>query len=167
MCEWAGGVEIFPDAAEQARKKGIDMVEEGDIEALALPIAPGSLDVILCLDVLEHLVDPWIAVRKLHTFLKPGGVMIASLPNVRNLKVIVPLIIFGDWKYTKEGLLDKTHLRFFTRKTAMELMECSGLKVDKVPTFFQRGSKAAIVNTLTFSLFKNFLQFQYLVRAAN
>ena len=122
---------------------------------------------ILCLDVLEHLVDPWMTVRKLHAFMKPGGVMITSLPNVRNLKVIVPLILFGDWKYTKEGLLDKTHLRFFTRKTAVELMECSGLKVDKVPTFFQHGSKAAIANTLTFSLFKNFLQFQYLIRAVN
>ena len=72
----------------------------------------------------------------------------------------------GKWEYTDEGLLDRTHLRFFTKKTALNLLESSGLKVDKIKeTGFEKGNKTRVANLITFSLFKPFLTAQYVFRA--
>ncbi|MDO8444906.1 MAG: class I SAM-dependent methyltransferase [Deltaproteobacteria bacterium] len=164
-CEWVCGVELFHEAAEEARGK-LDEVYEGDIEKINLPIEEGSLDVVLCLDVLEHLIDPWSVVHKLDMLIKPGGVLIASIPNVRHFKASFPLFFLGQWDYRDAGILDSTHLRFFVRETAVKLMECSGLTVDMVKaTGFEKGSKSRTINILTFSLFRPFLEVQYLIRA--
>ena len=127
---WAGGVELFPDAAENARSV-LDQVWCGDLEATSFEtaIAPASLDVILCLDVLEHLVDPWTVVKRLSPLLKTDGRLIISIPNIRNWKFIRKLLMNGDFHYRDAGLLDRTHLRFFVRDTAIELAEAGGLKV--------------------------------------
>ena len=165
QCDWACGVELVHEAAEIARSK-VDLVIEGDIENIDLPIEPETLDVILCLDVLEHLINPWKVMSKLEALLKSDGVIIASIPNVRNFHVILPLIFRGEWKYLDMGILDKTHLRFFTRSTAIELIESSGLKIDMIKeTGFERGSKTRVANLVTFSIFKPFLVVQYLIRA--
>lgn len=166
LANWVGGVELVADVVS-AGKSNLDLLLEGNIENMELPISHSSLDVILCLDVLEHLVDPWAAVEKLKKYLKPNGVIIASLPNVKNLKVLLPLVLKDDWQYAQCGLLDRTHLRFFTKKTAIALFENAGLHVDTVPTFFNKKGSAGLVNTLTFGLFRSFIQFQYLVRARN
>jgi 2-polyprenyl-3-methyl-5-hydroxy-6-metoxy-1,4-benzoquinol methylase len=128
--EWAGGVELFADAAEKARSV-LDQVWCGDLEQSGFDteIAPQSLDLILCLDVLEHLVDPWTVVKRLSPLLKPEGRLIISIPNIRNWKFIRKLFFNGDFHYRDAGLLDRTHLRFFVRATAIELAEAGGLKV--------------------------------------
>jgi 2-polyprenyl-3-methyl-5-hydroxy-6-metoxy-1,4-benzoquinol methylase len=165
QCDWACGVELVHEAAEITRSK-VDLVIEGDIENIDLPIEPESLDVILCLDVLEHLMDPWKVISKLEMLLKPDGVIIVSIPNVRNFHVVFPLIFRGEWKYLDIGVLVKTHLRCFTRSTAIKLIESSGLKCDMVKgTGFERGSKTRVANLVTFSIFKPFFVFQYLIRA--
>lgn len=164
ICDWAGGIELFPDAAQSARAKDLDLIIEGDIEFVQIPIEKNSLDVILCLDVLEHLSDPWRIVELLTTFLKPGGTVISSLPNVRHFSVVVPLLIKGAWKYTDHGLLDRTHLRFFTKKTAIQLLESSGLDVLQINSTGIQG-KAAIANACTLGFFRPFFEFQYLLRA--
>jgi|MudIll2142460700_1097286.scaffolds.fasta_scaffold102134_2 SAM-dependent methyltransferase len=164
-CLWAAGVEVSPQAADIARGK-VDLMLEGNFEAMELPINKGSLDLILCLDVLEHLIDPWTAVRRLHQLLVRGGVMIASIPNVRSFRVLAPLLFRGEWQYAQGGILDKTHLRFFTRQSAIELLESSGLNVDLVDaTGLEKGRKTTIANALTFSIFKPFFEHQYLIRA--
>ncbi len=164
-CNWAGGIELFHHAAETARGK-VDFVLEGSIEKDGLPFNSNSIDVILCLDVLEHLVDPWAVVSHLHTLLKPGGLMICSIPNVRNFRVILPLIFYGKWSYTAYGILDKTHLRFFTKESAISLVQCSGLVVDKVlPTGFEKWDKVRVINLLSLSMFKPMFDYQYLIRA--
>jgi 2-polyprenyl-3-methyl-5-hydroxy-6-metoxy-1,4-benzoquinol methylase len=166
-CQWVGGIELFHDAAEIAKGK-IDLLIEGNIESCAMPFEEKYFDVILCLDVLEHLVDPWSAVNNLHRFLKPGGVLICSIPNVKNMSVLVPLLFRGHWEYSAKGILDKTHLRFFTKKTAIDLASCSGLSVDMVlSTGLEKGRKSAFWNLLTLGLFKSFFEFQYLIRAVN
>jgi len=128
---YAAGIELVPQAARQA-EQSLDAVIIGNIEVSELPFAAGSFDMILALDVLEHLVDPWAVVRRLHRLLAPNGVIIASIPNVSHYSVAMPLLIRGRWSYVDEGLLDRTHLRFFTQRTAVELMSCSGLMVDKI-----------------------------------
>lgn len=127
--QWAGGVEIV--ASEAARAKDVcDEVWSTNIESdrIEQRIAAGSLDLVLCLDVLEHLVDPWSVVDRLSTLLAPGGRLIVSVPNIRNWKFIRNLLFKGDFNYRDSGLLDRTHLRFFVRHTAIALAEHGGLR---------------------------------------
>ena len=101
-CAWVGGVEMMPDAAARAREK-LDEVYPVNIEQNPIPIPERSLDLILCLDVLEHMVDPWAVICRLHKLLKPGGSLIASIPNVRNQAVLFPLLFQGKWNYAEAG----------------------------------------------------------------
>ncbi len=139
-------------------------VEDAPIEANA---QAESLDLILCLDVLEHLVDPWATVKRLTPLLKTGGRMIVSLPNIRNWKFIRGLFFKGSFRYTDAGLLDRTHLRFFVRETAIELIECGGLKLvdcvdakDYSPFEFRK-----ILMTLTAGGMSDLLAKQYIIVA--
>lgn len=127
---WAGGVELEPGAAERAERR-FDRLWREDVQGFdpGAEIAPGSLDLILCLDVLEHLPDPWAVVRRLSPLLRPGGRLIVSVPNIRNWKFIRGLLLRGDFHYREAGLLDRTHLRFFVHETAAELAACGGLRV--------------------------------------
>lgn len=131
--EWAGGVEIVASEAERA-KAVCDAVWSTNIEQDRTEegIPAGSLDLILCLDVLEHLVDPWTVVDRLSTRLSPEGRLIVSVPNIRNWKFIKNLLFKGDFRYRDAGLLDRTHLRFFVRDTARELAEHGGLQARHV-----------------------------------
>jgi SAM-dependent methyltransferase len=161
-CDIALGVELFPEAAEVAIGK-VDKLYEVNIETADLPIGNESVDVILCLDLLEHLINPEAVIEKLHKYLKPGGVLIASLPNVRHVSVILPLLFLDKWSYADRGILDKTHLRFFVRGTAILLLESSGLTVDQVVA--REGRKGKFISLVTFGLFQSFYTSQYLLRA--
>ncbi len=127
---WAGGVERVATEAERAaavceRVWCLDV----ERECFEAGIAPASLDLVLCLDVLEHLADPWDVVRRLSPLLAPGGRLIVSVPNVRNWKFLWGLAARGDFHYRDSGLLDRTHLRFFVRETAVDLVGAGGLRV--------------------------------------
>jgi glycosyltransferase involved in cell wall biosynthesis/SAM-dependent methyltransferase len=163
-CAWVGGVEMMPDAAALARKK-LDDVFLVNIEKSDIPVPEGSLDLILCLDVLEHMVDPWAVVCRLQKMLKPGGALIASIPNVRNQAVLFPLLFQGKWDYADAGFLDRSHLRFFVRESAIELVASSGLKVDMVlSTGLGRSRRTRVVNSMLPSLVKSIFEKQYLIR---
>lgn len=167
-CSWVGGVELTMDAALKAKDQ-LDFFLEGDVEKIQLPIEAASLDLILCLDVLEHLVDPWMIVRSLSKLLKPGGVLIVSLPNIMHRSAMMPLLLNDRWDYTPSGILDKTHLRFFTKNTAIELLEQAELNVDLVLPVLQisKRSKTWFFDMLTFHVFRRFFTTQYLVRGVN
>jgi 2-polyprenyl-3-methyl-5-hydroxy-6-metoxy-1,4-benzoquinol methylase len=128
--EWAGGIEFVDAVAERAEAR-LDRVWRGDAAQAPLEaeIAAGSLDLVLCLDVLEHMPDPWTMVRRLSRLLRPGGRLILSVPNIRHWKFVWCLIARGDFTYRDAGLLDRTHLRFFVRRTAIELATCGGLEL--------------------------------------
>ncbi len=127
---WSAGVEPFAEVCQADRL--IDQFFKLNIEQALPDLPPASIDLLLCLDVLEHLVDPWQAVHKLDALLKPGGQMIISLPNIRNYHILVDLAFGGKFNYGDSGILDKTHLRFFTRQTAIELAQCAGATVTHV-----------------------------------
>src|SRR5439155_876226 len=129
------GVEVNPVAAEVARSR-CDAVHVGDItqmlEDRRLPSA--AFDVIVAGDVLEHLVDPSIVVRGCRRLLRPGGFLLASLPNVTHTAVILEMCR-GRFQYRPEGLLDATHLRFFDQESALALFTDAGYNatlVDRV-----------------------------------
>ena len=164
IAKWIGGVELFPSAAAEAAEV-LDYIRQGNIETLELGLDAGSLDVVLCLDVLEHLVDPWATIRKLTALLRPGGMLIASLPNVRHIKVVMPLLLRGEWTYGSFGLLDRTHLRFFTRGTATQLIETAGLRVDAIrPIGLAWTPLKRFVRAVTLGQLDDLLTFQYLLR---
>lgn len=163
---YTAGIEIAESAAVAARALA-DEVHCADFERSQMPQVTQRFDVVLCLDVLEHMVDPWAVVDRLVTdYLAEGGLLIASLPNVRHYSVVLPLLFRGRWDYADAGLLDRTHLRFFTRDSAMSLLSHARLgAVSCMATGFEGWSKKRIVNALTLGVFREFVTYQYYVSA--
>lgn len=160
------GVEISEAAAQNAIVHA-DEVYCLDFERVELPSRNTKFDVILCLDVLEHMVNPWLMVDRLVTqHLMPGGTLIVSLPNVRHYSVVLPLLFRGRWDYQDAGLLDRTHLRFFTRDTAICLLSHPALGTVRCRgTGFDWPSRKGIFNTLTGGVFQELLTYQYYLTA--
>ena len=121
------GIEREPRAAAIARSR-LTSVIEGDVEALVLPFDDGAFDCIVCADVLEHLIDPWMMLRKLSRLLRPGGTFVASIPNIRNIEILARLVE-GRWTYEDAGLLDKGHLRFFAKADIEDMLKQAGFSV--------------------------------------
>jgi 2-polyprenyl-3-methyl-5-hydroxy-6-metoxy-1,4-benzoquinol methylase len=118
------GVELSPEAAREAALR-YDDVFVGPLESF--DTLERFKQVVLA-DVLEHMVDPWAALRHVvDDLLEPGGRVIVSLPNVRHWRVIASLMLQGRWRYVDEGILDRTHLRFFTAVEARLLLAGAGL----------------------------------------
>ena len=126
------GVEIDPVAAERARPY-CDQLIVGDIETLALAeaVGPVKFDAIIFADVLEHLRDPAAALRKCCQLLKSDGCVVASIPNVTHASITYELA-HGRFDYGDKGLLDDTHIRFFSKKSAIELFESADLLVERL-----------------------------------
>jgi len=164
-CTTIDGIELTESVALEA-KPYLNTMWIGDAEEIITTLEDERYDAILCLDVLEHLVDPWKFVAQLSRVLKTGGVIIASIPNLRTFKVIANLTFFGRFTYADQGIMDRTHLRFFTKKSALHLLETKTLTVDNWNhSPFAPWSKSAIVNALSVGLVRDFLTEQYLVRA--
>ena len=121
------GIEVVPEAARRARGR-LDEVFEGDAEALELSFEHGTFDCVVCGDVLEHLRDPERFLERVRGWLVPDGRVVASLPNVRHHSVVSALLD-GNWSYEPAGLLDETHLSFFTRRDMVDLFERAGFQV--------------------------------------
>jgi len=157
------GIEIDLRASEAARAKRLTVVT-ADIERENVDFHGHRFDLILCLDVLEHLRDPWSALQAIAThYLNEGGYVIASIPNICHLSILSGLIFRDEWNYEEAGILDITHLRFFTRKTALKLFRGADLDVDIVKSRFSRKTHRNL-DFLTFGMFRRFLTLQILVR---
>ena len=123
------GVELEPAIAELARPR-LDQVLVGDVESMVLPFPAGTFDCIICGEVLEHLRDPWTMLRRVRELLRPQGVLIASFPNVANIGIIRDLVA-RRWTYQDAGILDRTHLRFFTKAEFAAALEQAGLRAEQ------------------------------------
>ena len=149
------GIECVPEAAELAARR-LDRVAVGDVEELeaaALGLDEGTVDCLVYGDVLEHLQDPWALLKQHSAWLRPDGTVLACVPNVQHWSVIVQLLQ-GKWQYQREGLLDWTHLRFFTLEGVAQLFAQAGLQVFEVQTRQATGAGA------------DFQQFQQLLAPA-
>ncbi|MBM3547151.1 MAG: class I SAM-dependent methyltransferase [Alphaproteobacteria bacterium] len=158
---WAAGIEIETSAADRARPY-LDQVVTGNVESIDDALIPRDLDLILCLDVLEHLVDPWRVVHRLARRLTPGGAIVACIPNLRHVGTLLPLALKGRFDYVESGTLDRGHLRFFTRSSVTELFQQAGLivRID-APV----AGKSAVLNALTLGFARDLCAYRYFVRA--
>lgn len=161
----AHGIELDPKARAEASKV-LDKVFCEDLSQNDPKDIPGSYDLVLCLDVLEHMYDPWKALERVRSLLKPNGTLFVSIPNIRNFRATFPLLLKGDWQYEEAGILDSTHIRFFTKKTAKSLVENAGFEIHAWGSSgCQPGSKTYWANLATFSLFREFFDLQYFIVA--
>ncbi len=124
-------IEGYAPAAEAAQPR-VDRLLAMPLEE-ALPLLAGEqFDCIVMNDVLEHLIDPWAALKQLRPLLSPSGVVVASIPNIRYFEVFKQYFLEGQWKYQRDGVMDRTHLRFFTRKSMVDLFEDSGYTMQSI-----------------------------------
>lgn len=159
------GVEYQPEAAAVAAK-ALNHVLTGSVEA-ALPQLPTHyFDCIICNDVLEHLVDPYTVLMNLQPLLAHGGVLVASIPNIRHWPEFVDYTLRGNWTYQHNGVLDRTHLRFFTRKSIIAtLLQCDYevMRIEGINPHYSRAQK--IASALSFGALTDTLYMQYAVVA--
>jgi 2-polyprenyl-3-methyl-5-hydroxy-6-metoxy-1,4-benzoquinol methylase len=130
--DWeVSGIELFPDEAAKAAGY-YDMVWTGDVHQVLETIRDKRYDVIVFNDLLEHLVDPGKALLQCRELLTEQGKILSSIPNMRFWPALSDLLFQGDWRYRDAGVMDETHLRFFTRKSMVRMFEDSGFDVDSV-----------------------------------
>lgn len=123
------GVDQVPEPAKRECMEDYVPCNLGDGLDAALPrLRAAGYDRVLLLDVLEHLPNAPALLAQCRPLLKPSGLLIVSLPNVANITVRLSLL-FGRWDYEDRGILDRTHLHFYTHKTARALLETSGYQV--------------------------------------
>lgn len=154
------GVDGNPDVLEILKEIGSNSF----IHDLNQPLPDiGKFDLILALDVLEHLIDPLPVLADLVSRLADNGRIVVSLPNVSHLSVIAGLALKREFEYRDAGILDRTHLRFFTEKSALSLLRRSGLTVAAGLVTGLEGRKAKLVNVLTGGLLLHYLAKQYIM----
>lgn len=158
------GIEIFREYANEAAKD-LDEVLCGNIEELDLSAYTNRFDHVIFSDSLEHLLDPESALMKAKAMLRADGALLLSIPNVRNFRVTLPLVLFGRFEYQDEGLLDRTHLRFFTRSSITNLLKHCGFEVESVKFDLPVSSKVGFLNLLTLGLFAETLTSHFFIKA--
>ena len=122
------GIEMNEEAAQKG-KGYYDRFIVGDVEKLDLPFEKEYFSCIIYGDVLEHLIDPVKVLKKHHKLLKKDGRIICSIPNIRYYRVLKKLVFKGKWEYTDDGIMDRTHLRFFTLASIRQMFEESGFVI--------------------------------------
>lgn len=124
------GVEPDPVAAAKAAER-YHRVLPGLYDAVAAELPEGYFDLIVCNDVIEHVPDHDAFLASLKRKLAPGGSLVGSVPNVRYYKHLADLLFRRDWHYVDAGILDRTHLRFFTERSLRAALGQAGLRIER------------------------------------
>jgi ubiquinone/menaquinone biosynthesis C-methylase UbiE len=122
------GVELVESAAQRA-KRVLDKVLVGDIADLIDQLPANYFDLVMFNDVLEHMVDPFSVLDRIKSRISGTGVVVSSIPNIRYYPVFRELLVHKTWEYEESGILDSTHLRFFTVKSIRNMYERLGYEV--------------------------------------
>ena len=163
------GVEPYSGAAEEARKNLHAFYPCLFDETTAATLKndyPQGFDAIVFNDVLEHLTDPWQALELCRGLLAPNGVVVASIPNILYFHAFFKMLLSKDWKYEDGGIFDKTHFRFFTRKSIERMFEESQFEISKIEGIHATDSKKmTLFNFFTFGKWKEMRYMQWAVQA--
>jgi 2-polyprenyl-3-methyl-5-hydroxy-6-metoxy-1,4-benzoquinol methylase len=125
------GLEYASDIAARARAR-LDRVLEGDAIQQLDALPDGYFDFMSCNDVLEHLVDPWAFLRKARSKLTANATVVASIPNIRYFHALETILEDKDFPALDEGIFDRTHLRFFTKKSIERLFAETGYQLQAI-----------------------------------
>ncbi len=142
------GIEVQTDAADKARKR-LKSVTDHDLQLSPLPesfVTAGSIDLVLLLDVLEHMYHPWRALQNLHPALSRNATIVASIPNARCL-AFLDQIASGSFAYAPHGLFDVTHIRFFTLNNIKSMFADCGYRVmDVMPIEYPESMMPSVIS---------------------
>jgi 2-polyprenyl-3-methyl-5-hydroxy-6-metoxy-1,4-benzoquinol methylase len=159
------GIEPDTEAAATAGKN-LDKVFNNDFENAIQFLENKKFDTICFNDVLEHMPDPWQCLRQARNLLSNNGTIIASLPNVLYYHTFFNILIDKDWKYEQEGIMDKTHLRWFTQKSLRRMFEDCGYKVISIKGLSPAKTiKMTMLSLLSFGYFDEMKYPQFAVIA--
>jgi 2-polyprenyl-3-methyl-5-hydroxy-6-metoxy-1,4-benzoquinol methylase len=122
------GIEYSHEEAKVAESK-LDKVFAGDVFLHLDKLPDNYFDVIVCNDVLEHLTDPYTVLEKFKSKLTSTGVVVSSIPNIRFFRTFFDFVFRKNWDYTDNGIMDKTHYRFFTVKSIRKMYENLGYEI--------------------------------------
>ena len=151
---------------KELKERGVkETVGIGDVETIDLPYERGHFDCILYGDVLEHLKDPWHLLARHNRIVRHNGMVIISVPNIRHYRVVKKLVLKGEWKYTDDGIMDRTHLRFFTLGSTRDMIESAGFEIQAIIKKPSGAGWLKGLNTLSGNRLIEFLVRQYIISA--
>jgi 2-polyprenyl-3-methyl-5-hydroxy-6-metoxy-1,4-benzoquinol methylase len=157
-----------PSIAEQAGRR-LDKVFCGDVSQQLQNLPDGYFDCAMFNDVIEHLVDPYTMLTAVQKKLAPGGVIVCSIPNIRFFRNLFNFAVRGEWHYEEQGIMDKTHLRFFTKKSIREMFDSLNYRILKLEGINATPSwRVRLLMLATFGFFDDtqYLQFACVAQPA-
>jgi 2-polyprenyl-3-methyl-5-hydroxy-6-metoxy-1,4-benzoquinol methylase len=163
------GIELNDFSIESDEKNSIDEIIYGDIETITLDFEKKYFDFIIFADILEHLINPYAILKNYSDYLKDDGFIIASIPIIKFYRIIFNLIFLDKFEYSDSGILDETHLRFFTRHEIKKMFEKNDLEIILISHNF--GFPFTIIkskfllNILKFIPLNSFITQQYIIKA--
>jgi 2-polyprenyl-3-methyl-5-hydroxy-6-metoxy-1,4-benzoquinol methylase len=147
------GIEISTKAAQVAAQN-LTRVYVDNVETMSLPFGEKYFDALIISEVLEHLVDPWATLKRLSPLMREGAMVMASSPNISHYRVILSLLK-GKWELTDVGVMDRTHLRWFTPHSFKNMFEGAGFKIKTVQSVSPPSGKIKLINAVTGSAWKH------------
>ncbi len=164
------GIEMNSDILQDNCSR-LDAILIGDVEEIEPTFEEDYFDYIIFADVLEHLVNPAAVLKRYSPYLKNTGYIIASIPNVKNYRVLLDLVLYDKFEYADSRILDRSHLRFFTRREMCNLFCEAGLNIVSIRSMFGGGRLGNLDRYLSDSLGRilsgvSFLTVQYIIKAA-
>lgn len=150
------------DAAARVAAEVLTDVLVGDVESLDLARLEGCFDALIISEVLEHLTDPWTTLSRLVACLKPDGAVFASSPNLAHWQIVRDLVR-GRFRYEQSGVMDRTHLRWFTPESYRAMFEEVGVRVEQLGPIRKPGWKAGVINAVTGGRFSHLFMTQIMV----
>lgn len=157
------GVELFEGAASAAREV-LSEVVVGDVEALEFDWQPAAFDALILSEVLEHLREPWTLLDRLSRFVRPGGLVLASSPNISHWRVIRELAA-GRFPLADQGVFDRTHMRWFTPESFVSMFEAAGFRVHRLRPVTPFSPRTAAFSMLTGGRFDHLFMTQISIEA--
>ena len=159
------GIELDPEVASHAQKR-LHKVLIGSASKMVLEVPDNYFDCVVFNDILEHLVDPFDLLNLIKSKLNENGIIVCSIPNIRYYPTLKALVVNKQWKYEDAGVLDKTHLRFFTKRSLIEMFEQLNYDLLEITGINPINSwKLKIINLITLGFFSDTKYVQFACRA--